>query len=89
MTVATKCYSHLAQVADTWEEYAELTEQVMDVLDKFAKVYEQGLSRTIQQILTKLKDHDTADMVRLLGEFISWFYQLLQVYLIVFLIKIS
>ena len=64
MAITEKCYSHLTAVADDWENYATLISTAMDKLDKFAKVYEYALSTSIKNIVDKLRDHETADMVR-------------------------
>ena len=63
LSIAQQCYSHLTATANTWENYAQLFEEVMDKIDYFAGAYQRGLSLTINQIQLKLNDHDTADMV--------------------------
>jgi len=62
LAVASTCYDHLKDVSETWEEYAQLTATVLDSIDTFAKVYQDGLAQTIQQIRTKMKDSDISDM---------------------------
>ena len=64
MAIAEQCFSHLTAIANDWENFAKMTSDSMDKLDKFAKVYEDALTQSINKIVEKLRDHDTADMVR-------------------------
>ena len=61
LAVTSVCYAHLAEVSSAWEEYAILTRQIMDTLDDFAKMYETGLSKSINQITTRLIDDKVKD----------------------------
>ena len=63
MEIAKKCFSHLTAVSDDWERFVGLISLALNKTDQFAKVYKDALSSSIRNIVTKLSDTETADMV--------------------------
>eukprot|EP00116_Pleurobrachia_bachei_P007371 sb/3467633/ len=62
MAVASPCFSHIKAASGNWDEFARLTNVVINKLDQFGRFYQSSITSIMQLMQIKLADNDVADM---------------------------